>query len=525
MHEDQPSGTAKGLRIFAGLVLVILIVLAVINISQVSGVQSQLRGQQDQLADMRSQSEAFQGILNETQRQMEDLQSRLTDIGSPQPDEEARAQIASLEAEIENLQNELAKIATLESQISSLQAEIANLSSEEAAQTTLTSSLLPVNGRSTQAVAADFDGDGFLDVYIPNGYNYGEDNYYLINRGDGSFDLQSLASAGLPTGGASTGAVAADFDGDGDFDLYVTNNLDQDNWYLLNDGSGRFELQDNESVGLPARGFSASKPVAADFNGDGNLDLYIPNSGTDFLALSRGDGTFESQDLESIGLPTSGTSTSALAADFNKDGNLDLFITNGLRAQSGAPIGEDNIFALGNGDGTFTTQDLKAAGLTPGGTSTDAVAADFNGDGNLDLLVINADTYGQNSYALGNGDGTFSTKDIAAVGLARPNGTVGNGATVIDFGSDGDLDLYIANGGISTNQPDQFFENSNGTFSPIDLSQWGLPTRGSGYNPLAADFNKDGITDLLVTNVNFIHGFFYFIGLEGGGFKAIPVAP
>jgi len=383
---------------------------------------------------------------------------------------------------------------------------------------------IPPKGFGASAVAADFDRDGDLDLYIANGYNYSQDNAYLLNNGDGTFALQDLDKSGLPRGGASTGAVAADFDRDGDLDLYVSNSLNQDNFYALNKGDGTFIAQDLTKMGLQTGGYSLGKPVAADFDNDGDLDLYVPNSGDDFYALNNGDGTFIAQDLEKVGLLLGGTSTAAMAADFNRDGKLDLFITNGIRAQSGRPVPEDNFYALGNGDGTFSTQDLEAAGLPRGGASSGVVAADFDNDGDLDLLVANADPYLENFYCLNDGDGTFTCKDPASVGLAKGSGVGSYSAVAADFNRDGNIDLYIANGGLQASQDNIYaLSNGDGTFTIQDLKAAGLPLQGNSFDALAADFDRDGDLDLFVTNINYVQDNFYALNSGYGVFVTIPL--
>lgn len=449
-------------------------------------------------------------------------------------------QLASTQSELERLKTEQAKCQTtiqlLQEKLGALEQELAKreetIRSLEAKLETLELAAkpaalrkgagIPPKGFGASAVAADFNGDGNLDLYIANGYNYSQDNNLLLNNGDGTFTLQDLDKVGLQSGGASTGVVAADFDRDGDLDLYVSNSLNQDNFYALNNGDGTFIAQDLTKMGLQTGGYSLGKPVAADFDNDGDLDLYVPNSGDDFYALNNGDGTFVAQDLERVGLAHGGTSTAAIAADFNRDGKLDLFITNGIRAQSGRPIPEDNFYALGNGDGTFRMQDLETVGLPKGGASSGAVAADFDRDGDLDLFVANADLYSENFYCLNNGDGTFACKDPASVGLAKGSGVGSYAAVAADFNRDGNIDLYIANGGIQASQDNIYaLNNGDGTFTIQSLKAKGLPEGGNSFDVLAADFDHDGDLDLFVTNINYVQDNFYILNSGDGTFLMI----
>ena len=386
----------------------------------------------------------------------------------------------------------------------------------------LVSSGLPTGEQTTKAVTADFNGDGILDLYVANGYNTDADNIYALGVGDGSFNVVALGDYGLSTGGASTGVAAADWDRDGDDDLFVSNSIGQDNWLLRNDGEGRFEQIDLEDVGLPGGGFTNGSAVAADFDADGDPDLFVPNSQASVYALNNGDGTFSTMALEEAGIPSGSTAVAATAADFNHDGQLDLYIANGIRAQSGQPIEEDDHYLLNNGDGTFARQDLVTVGLAEGGTSAAAVAEDFNGDGAIDLFVARADTYRENVLAFNDGDGTFRTVSASDAGLALGSGVMSYGARAGDLDRDGDPDLVIANGGISGRQNNTFaFNNGDGTFESRDPADLGLPDRGSSMDVVLADFNRDAILDLFLTDVNTVTDAVYALGRDDGTFQLI----
>ena len=437
------------------------------------------------------------------------------------------AELEALKADLQRLQAELESVRqerdALAAQLEEREAELASLKEQlQSLQTGPEASGLPSQGRSTHAVAADFDRDGDLDLYIANGFNYNEDNIYALNNGDGSFTLVDLDEYGLPRGGASTGVVAADFDRDGDLDLYVANSLDQDNWLLLNDGTGHFTLVEPDAAGLPRKGYSNGNPVAADFDDDGDLDLFVPNSEVSFYALNNGDGTFTTIDLDAVGIPTGATSVAAVAADFDRDGDLDLYVCNGIRAMSGQPIPEDDYYLLNDGDGTFTAVELDAAGLPRGGTSSGAVVADFNRDGALDLFIVRSDPYEENVYALGRGDGTFQLVDVTKAGLALGSGVMSFGAAAGDLDRDGDLDLVIANGGISGRQDNIVALNrGDGRFVPLKPQAVDLPTRGSNLDVLLADFDRDGDLDLLLTDVNFVQPNVYALNVGDGRFQLL----
>jgi hypothetical protein len=273
----------------------------------------------------------------------------------------------------------------------------------------------------------DFNHSGHLGLAIGELQN--EAAVILLGNGDGSFVSSSASFANA--GGASIGAInAADFNADGNLDLAIVNGLGEPSPVVLGYGNGAF----NAAGTLYSGGFSAGAAVG-DLNEDGKLDVIVASGGVHAnssqgsgvtVSLGNGDGTFTMASGSPLAV---GNSLSAIvAADFNGDGKLDVAVTD-----SG---GNAVMILLGNGDGTFGSPVTFPVGTQPNAI----VAGDFNNDGKLDLAVANfAD--GTVTLLLGNGDGTFTE----AAGSPYAVGQGPYQIVAADFNGDGKLDLALAN--------------------------------------------------------------------------------
>jgi hypothetical protein len=288
-------------------------------------------------------------------------------------------------------------------------------------------------GRGPFAVAVgDFNGDAKPDLATANYY---DDNVtVLLGNGDGTF--QPPSSFGV---GVNPSALAAgDFNGDGKLDLVVVGDGSGVTVsVLLGNGDGTFQVA--QTV---ATGDFAGAVAVGDFNGDGKLDLAVPQNSTSapvWVLLGNGDGTFQVAQTVAVG----DTPGAVVVGDFNGDGKPDLAVVTCDCHYPDPPRAMVAVL-LGQGDGTFQAPLSFAAGGLSSGSRV--AVGDFDGDGVPDLAVSNGDS-GANlgpstdtvSVLLGQGDGTFQTP------LALGTGKDPTSVTTGDFDGDGTLDLAVLN--------------------------------------------------------------------------------
>jgi len=304
---------------------------------------------------------------------------------------------------------------------------------------------LGFNNAYPQGVFAlgDFLGDGKLDVaFSPDGRSV----EVLPGRGDGTFGAP-IVTPGVNSGGTISVIATADFNGDGKADLLlkvegpdpIAGGLVDE--VALGRGDGTFAAK---PVDVNNMGFT---PVVADFNGDGPADLAtvgpVPASNYDAggpggIQFGHTDGTFTGVIPPHAGADAIGFYP-YLAADFNGDGKPDV-VTRAVSGYMGEEPGGPIAVALNRGDGTFgPSRPLVDPALTAGFEA--AVAADFNGDGKLDLVVAckgSLASPGESFFLLaGDGDGTFRPP-----AFLRSSDTAGVGTILAgDFNGDGKPDV------------------------------------------------------------------------------------
>ena len=353
----------------------------------------------------------------------------------------------------------------------------------------------------------DYDNDGDQDIFALGHYS---PQVLYRNNGDGSFtDVAARAGlADMPGGFAS---LFADYDNDGDLDLYVT----RDGWFgkkpnslYRNNGDGTFtDVTESTGAGDSGSGFGAAW---GDYDNDGALDLYIANgvvgdASPNVLYRNNGDGNFTDVAVRA-GVADTRSAIGTAFGDYDKDGYLDLYVVNHT---------EPNVLYHNNGDGTFTDVSERA-GVASRRKGFVTFFLDYDNDADLDLFFssmadftdyiqsqVDGETGPDAYYSTpvlyrNNGDGTFTDVTIQA-GLNKAFGSMG--ANFGDIDQDGYQDLYLANGGpeMGRLEPDALYRNNgDGTFTDVTASTAVVEQVGKGHGVTFADYDSDGDLDIYV---------------------------
>jgi hypothetical protein len=376
--------------------------------------------------------------------------------------------------------------------------------------TKITSGLIVTRAGSGRGCAwGDYNNDGFIDLYVANsaadgrGTTGGTDFLFQNNR-DGTF-TEARATARITDPVDSQACVWADYDNDGHVDLFVSAYFGGNNKNTLyrNQGDGTFTKVGNDK--LVSEGGNSTAAAWGDFNNDGFVDLVVANSlfsgspSLDLFYQNLGEAGFLKLTNNIVSEPRYGRGVSW--ADYDNDGRLDLFVANA--ALSGAQ--QLNRLYRNLGGGIFQP----IAGSGPGGEGAVSFSgswADCDNDGDLDLFVANGgwEQVRANFLYRNNGNGTFTKitdGDIVADRFGSVYGTWG------DYDNDGFLDLFVSHSSPANTSPSYqptaknslYHNNGDGTFRKV--------TSGSLVNDLGCslgsawgDYDNDGFLDLYVTN-------------------------
>jgi hypothetical protein len=355
----------------------------------------------------------------------------------------------------------------------------------------------------------------FTDVTKEAGIN--------VKHSYGDFDLNNIVE------GTGAGAMFFDYDGDGRLDIYFLNGCwlktvndnrgrtlrgKLTNCLYRNNGDGTFtDVTKEAGVGDMGYGTGCS---AADFDKDGDLDLYVLNYGPNIFYRNNGDGTF-TDISQASGLANPKWSLSAPWFDYDKDGDLDVYVANYLEYDSGkfrafyaaagypGPLsysGQPDALYRNNGDGTFTDVTKQAGVFQPNGRGMSATVADLNNDGYLDIYIPNDAM--ENYFFRNTGKGTFENVGLE-MGMAFGEGGQGvssMGPAIGDVDRDGWLDIYIPDMGygcLLMNREDYFEDRTTPARLALVCGQY------TGWGGILFDYDCDGYLDIFVANGNAHH--------------------
>ena len=381
----------------------------------------------------------------------------------------------------------------------------------------------------------DYDNDGLLDIYLVNAAPLGSSQPAPSNRlyrNLGNWRFQDVtAKAGVGDRGYGMGVAVGDYDNDGWIDLYLTNF--GPNVLYRNRRDGTFEnVTAASGTGHPGWGASAG---FFDYDRDGDLDLYVTNyleysvadpieckdydlnersychphhfqGAADVLYRNEGDGTFRDVGVRAGIADPQGKGLGVVLADFDGDGWPDIYVANdsvGNHLYRNLRNGRFEDLSLVSGAG------YSGDGKPEAGMGVDA--ADLDGDGLPELFVTNLD-FETNTLYRSQGDWAYEDRTIP-FGLAQPSfSLVGFGTRFFDVDSDGDLDLFVANGHILDNisrtrpwlsypQVNQLYLNRGGVFADVSASAGkALSRKGVSRGLALGDIDNDGDVDLVVSN-------------------------
>ncbi|MBI4531838.1 MAG: CRTAC1 family protein [Candidatus Latescibacteria bacterium] len=382
-------------------------------------------------------------------------------------------------------------------------------------------------GRGRASAFGDYDGDGDLDLVIGS-----QQKAMVLYRNDGSgryTDVTAAAGVGRMT--SAYGTVFGDYDNDGDLDLYVSRGgfnyergrmvlSELPNVLFRNNGNGTFtNVTKAARVGDKGNGFGAAW---GDYDNDGFLDLFVANNGqciclgrggaikqTCVLYHNNGEGgsrpegsrradgegwTFTNV-TKTAGISETKTGIGCTWVDINNDGFLDIWV---------ASLNGANALYRNNRDGTFT--DIAAQVRVEGTRRGFAVAAgDYDNDGDMDLYVTSFNDWVNGTFRPGvpnllyRNDGEKGFTDVTVLAGA---GYIGGsmGTNFGDYDYDGDLDLYLGNGGPERGRAEAdilYRNNGDGTFTDA-TDDAGVGDMGRGHGAIFGDYDGDGDLDIYV---------------------------
>ena len=377
----------------------------------------------------------------------------------------------------------------------SITSRVAHLEVDPTFTKITTGEIVNDGGASFRCAWGDYDNDGFLDLFVTNFGGGGQKNFLYHNNRNGTF-ARVIAGPIANDIGDWGGGAWADFDNDGNLDLLAVrgdNNAAQAVLYR-NNGDGTFTRLPAKTIGgvVPAGGGAPYGPVWADYDNDGVLDVFVARSGIDWLYHNDGNGGFTSITNNLLGTATE-DSFDAAWADYNNDGRPDLFV-----AMASDPA--TNRLYLNLGGGSFA-QVTSGSIVTDSAGSVGCAWGDYDNDGNLDLFLVNGLSPGQNNFLYhNNGGGTFTRMTSDVVGSIASDPAVFAGCAWGDYDNDGFIDLFVTHGevGVSPGINYLYHNNGNGSFTRILTGSLVNDDTGNSVGCAWGDYDNDGFLDLFL---------------------------
>ena len=358
--------------------------------------------------------------------------------------------------------------------------------------------------KTYSASFADYNSDGFDDVLIVGTIDGG--STLFLNNGDGTFSLKT-DNVIYTTIGPSIACSWGDYNNDGNIDLYICNSGNSGaaqsvNFLYRNDGNGVFtRILTGDIVTDQDWSLGAAW---ADYDNDGFLDLYVANfTEPNRLYHNNGNGTFTK--ITTGAIVTDDFNTySASWVDYDNDGFQDMYVVNYF---NNSLPGQNNCLYHNNGDGTFTKNTTSLI-ANDASASQGSSWGDYNNDGLMDLfMTVNDFADIKHNFLYKNlGNGNFEVADAAP----SIDGGAGFGSAWLDMNNDGFLDLTVSNNGSTLKRLNKLYlNNGDGTFTN-QAADDATTTPIRDYCSTISDYNNDGYPDIFTPSYSttIVHGLY-----------------
>ncbi len=346
---------------------------------------------------------------------------------------------------------------------------------------------------STNLALGDYDGDGDVDLYVTNwgtAQQVPPNRLYRNDTTAGALAMVDVApDLGVDNDRNSVAAAWADYNNDGDLDLYVADFFEQDFLYQGDGGQSFMEVgRVREMVNLIKQG-SVFAVAWGDYDNDGFLDIYLGKFYHDNELYHNNAGLLER--VTDLGVGDKRDTNGLTWVDYDNDGDLDIYVIN--REQENGLFRND----LNAAQGLFT-EVACALSLADAEIGQSGAWADYDNDGDLDLYLANV---GANALYRNDGADTFvNVADAAEVALPS-SGWLSAMAAWADANGDGYQDLYLANGADRQQQSDVFLAGAARGIFADSTGNAGLSTAVSAHLAVAfADIDTNGTPDFYVTD-------------------------